>query len=88
MVNGENPRAVDHWRLCGLLLDGRAVVTQGRTLFKGNRHRINNLFLSGFEKKKKNHIHTEQQGKVVKCQQWESEVRVEESSFAIFATFL
>lgn len=59
MVNGENPRAVDHGRLCGLLLDGRAVVTQGRTLFKGNRHRINNLFLSVFEKKKKQTTYTQ-----------------------------
>ena len=42
------------------------VLLRDRTLFKGNRHHISNLFLSGFVKKKKKrtymHTHTAQNG--------------------------
>lgn len=49
------------------------MLTRERTLFKGNRHHISNLFLSGFGKKKKKnlqahthstdtHTHTAQNG--------------------------
>ena len=34
------------------------MLTRERTLFKGNRHHISNLFLSGFGKKKRTYTHT------------------------------
>ena len=68
------------------------MLLRDRTLFKGNRHHISNLFLSGFGKKKKKknlHAHThstEWWGKEERCEQ-QPEVRAKEGLLCYFCNF-